>query len=400
MKILVINAGSSSLKYQLLDPEKGTLLAKGLCERIGLDGPVLKHSPAGKEKVVIEKEMKDHQQAISLVLKALTDKEHGVIASMDEIDAIGHRVVNCGSFYAESVLIDEKVKKAIRDCYPLSPLHNPANMTGIEACEKAMPGKPMVAVFDTAFHQTMPEKAYIYGLPYKYYEKYQVRRYGAHGTSHRFVAQKAADFLGKDPKDLRLVTLHLGNGSSLAAVKGGVCVDTSMGFTPLSGPLMGTRCGDIDPAIVPFLMTQEGLDAKGIDRVMNKESGVFGVSGVSSDFRDLAEAASQGNHRAQLALDLFAYQVKKIMGSYIFAMGGCDAIIFTAGIGENDDLTRAAICEGLEDLGIKMDLGKNKGLRGQDADVSAPDSKVRILILPTNEELMIARDTMAIVNKL
>ena len=400
MKVLVINCGSSSLKYQLIDSEREEVLAKGLCERIGIDGSNIAHQPAGGEKVKEEAAMPDHTAAVKLVISKLTDEKVGVIRSLTEIDAVGHRMVHGGENFSGSVIINEEVIKAIEDCNDLAPLHNPANLIGVRSCQAIMPGVPMVAVFDTAFHQTMPEKAYIYGLPYKYYEKYQVRRYGAHGTSHRFVSQKAADFLGKDPKDLRLVTLHLGNGSSLAAVRGGVCVDTSMGFTPLSGPLMGTRCGDIDPAIVPFLMSQEGLDAKGIDRVMNKESGVFGVSGVSSDFRDLAEAASQGNHRAQLALDLFAYQVKKIMGSYIFAMGGCDAIIFTAGIGENDDLTRAAICEGLEDLGIKMDLGKNKGLRGQDADVSAPDSKVRILILPTNEELMIARDTMAIVNKL
>ena len=400
MKVLVINCGSSSLKYQLIDSEREEVLAKGLCERIGIDGSNIAHQPAGGEKVKEEAAMPDHTAAVKLVISKLTDEKVGVIRSLTEIDAVGHRMVHGGENFSGSVIINEEVIKAIEDCNDLAPLHNPANLIGVRSCQAIMPGVPMVAVFDTAFHQTMPEKAYIYGLPYKYYEKYQVRRYGAHGTSHRFVSQKAADFLGKDPKDLRLVTLHLGNGSSLAAVRGGVCVDTSMGFTPLSGPLMGTRCGDIDPAIVPFLMSQEGLDAKGIDRVINKESGVFGVSGVSSDFRDLAEAASQGNHRAQLALDLFAYQVKKIMGSYIFAMGGCDAIIFTAGIGENDDLTRAAICEGLEDLGIKMDLGKNKGLRGQDADVSAPDSKVRILILPTNEELMIARDTMAIVNKL
>ena len=399
MKVLVINAGSSSLKYQLLEPEQNKLLAKGLCERIGLDSPRLKHEPAGMDKVEKTVAMPNHAEAIKLVLEALLDKEHGVLKDMKEIDAVGHRVVNCGSYYANSVLIDEKVKEAIRACYPLSPLHNPANMTGIEACEEAMPGIPMVAVFDTAFHQSMPEKAFMYGLPYEYYEKHSIRRYGAHGTSHRYVSMKAAEMLDKDEKDLRIVTLHLGNGSSLSAVKGGKCMDTSMGLTPLSGPLMGTRCGDIDPAIVPFLMEKEDLSPNAVDTMMNKQSGVFGVSGVSSDFRDLAEAAQEGNHRAQLALDMFAYQVKKIVGSYSFALGGVDALVFTAGIGENDDLTRANICEGLEEFGIKLDRSKNDGCRGKVCDLATDDSPVRILLIPTNEELMIALDTAEIVNK-
>lgn len=399
MKILVINAGSSSLKYQLLDTETETLLTKGLCERIGLEHPRLKHQPVGHDAVIIEKEMKDHRQAIRLVLEAILSPEHGVISSMKEIDAVGHRVVNCGSFYAQSVLIDDQVKKAIRDCYGLSPLHNPANMTGIEACEEAMPGIPMVAVFDTAFHQSMPEKAYMYGIPYEYYQKYGIRRYGAHGTSHRYVSQKAAEVLGKDIKDLRLVTLHLGNGSSLAAVAYGQSVDTSMGLTPLSGPLMGTRCGDIDPSIVPFLMEKEGLSPQEMDNLMNKKSGVMGVSAISSDFRDLEEAAEKGNHRAQLARDMFTYQCKKIMGGYLFAMGGADAIIFTAGIGENDSGVRKDICAGLESFGIKMDNSINDGLRGQLKDLSAPDSKVKILLIPTNEELMIAKDTAEIVSR-
>lgn len=397
MNILVINAGSSSLKYQLLNPESNELKAKGLCERIGLDDPKLTHKPTGKDPYCVQCAMPDHKAAISLVLEALLDKEHGVIADMKEIDAVGHRVVNCGSYYANSVLIDEQVKKAIRACYDLSPLHNPANMTGIEACEAAMPGVPMVAVFDTAFHQTMPEEAYMYGLPYEYYEKYSIRRYGAHGTSHRYVSKKAAEFLGKDEKDLRIVTLHLGNGSSLTAVKGGKSVDTSMGFTPLCGPLMGTRCGDIDPAIVPFLMAKEDLSPREIDQVMNKQSGVFGISGVSSDFRDLAEAAENGNNRARLALDMFAYQCRKIVGSYVFAMGGVDALVFTAGIGENDAETRERICRGMEELGIRLDREKNKGLRGKECDLAAADSPVRILLIPTNEELMIAQDTAEIV---
>lgn len=397
MNVLVINAGSSSLKYQLLNTEEKSLLAKGLCERIGLDNPRLKHEASGKEKVVKEASMKDHGEAIKLVVDALMDKDHGVISSMEEIDAVGHRVVHGGDYYAESVLIDEDVKKAIKACYGLSPLHNPANMTGIEACEKIMPNIPMVAVFDTAFHQTMPEKAYMYGLPYEYYEKHKIRRYGAHGTSHRYVSARAAEFLGKDIADLRLVTLHLGNGSSISAVKNGVCVDTSMGLTPLEGPLMGTRCGSIDPAIVPILMEKENLSTSEIDEVMNKKSGVFGVSGVSSDFRDLEEAAVAGNKRARLALEMFAYQVRKIMGSYIFAMGGVDAIIFTAGIGENDANTRARICDELDIFGIELDQEKNTSIRGKDADLSTGHSSVRILLIPTNEELMIAQDTAAIV---
>lgn len=399
MKILVVNAGSSSLKYQLLDSENAEVFAKGLCERIGMEGSVLTHRPEGREKVVIEAPMPDHAEAIRLVLEALMSKDHGVISGMDEIDAVGHRVVHGGSYYAASVLIDEKVKEAIRKCYSLSPLHNPANMTGIEACEKAMPGKPMVAVFDTAFHQTMPEKAFMYGLPYEYYEKYGIRRYGAHGTSHRFVSEEAARFLNKKPEDLRLVTLHLGNGSSLSAVNHGASVDTSMGLTPLSGPLMGTRCGDIDPAIVPFLMEKEGLSCQEMDTLMNKKSGVAGISGISSDFRDLGEAAEKGNHRAQLALEMFAYQCKKIMGSYIFAMGGADAIVFTAGIGENDTVVRQMICAGLEDLGIRLDQDKNANTRGKVCDLAAADSRIRILLIPTNEELMIARDTAALAKK-
>lgn len=403
MKVLVINAGSSSLKYQFLNTDTEEVLAKGLCERIGLDAPRLKHEATGKDKYEVETDMPDHGVAISLVIDALTDPNHGVISSMDEIDAVGHRVVHGGDYYAESVLIDEDVKKAIEACYNLSPLHNPANMTGIEACEKLMPGKPMVAVFDTAFHQTMPEQAYMYGLPYKYYEEDKIRRYGAHGTSHRYISQRAAEFLGKDPHNpegLRLVTLHLGNGSSLSAVEDGKSVDTSMGLTPLEGPLMGTRCGSIDPAIVGFIMDKHNLDTKAIDNIMNKESGVFGISGVSSDFRDLEEAAEKGHERAQLALDMFAYQCRKIMGSYIFAMGGVDALVFTAGIGENDALIRRLICENLESFGIELDEEKNSSIRGKDADLSTESSKVRVLLIPTNEELMIAQDTAEIVSKL
>lgn len=398
MKVLVINAGSSSLKYQLLETDGAEVLAKGLCERIGLDSPRLKHEAKDKEEYITEAAMPDHSAAVTLVLEALTDENHGVIKSMDEIDAVGHRVVHGGDLYAESVLIDEDVKKAIKEVYGLSPLHNPANMTGIEACEKIMPNVPMVAVFDTAFHQTMPEKAYMYGLPYRYYEDMKIRRYGAHGTSHRFISEQAAEFLG-NKEGLRLVTLHLGNGSSISAVQDGKCMDTSMGLTPLEGPLMGTRCGNIDPAIVCNIMDEEGLSTQEMSHIMNKESGVYGISGVSSDFRDLEAAAKEGNERAQLALDMFVYQCKKIMGSYIFAMGGVDAIVFSAGIGENDSYVREKICEDLEIFGIQIDQEKNNSTRGKVADLAAEQSQVRILLIPTNEELMIAKDTEAIAKK-
>lgn len=400
MKVLVINAGSSSLKYQFLDSESGELYAKGLCERIGMDSAQLKHTKIGAEPVIIKDPQPDHGASIQLVLKALSDPEYGVIKSMDEIEAVGHRILNCGDYYAEPVLINQEVKDTIEKCYDLAPLHNPANMTGILACEAIMPHTPMVAVFDTAFHQTMPPKAYMYGLPYRYYTDYHIRRYGAHGTSHRFVSLTAADFLGQPLSELRLITCHLGNGSSLAAVDHGKCVDTSMGLTPLSGPLMGTRCGDIDPAIVPFIQKHEGKTADEIDHLMNKESGVMAISGVSSDFRDLEAAMEKGNERARLALDMFIYQVKKILGGYFFALGGADAIVFTAGIGENDAMVRAAVCEGLESFGIKLDADVNASARGKNTLISAADSRVKVLLIPTNEELMIARDTASVVNSL
>ncbi len=396
MKVLVINAGSSSLKYQLINTDNNDVIAKGLCERIGIDGSKLTHQPAGKDKVAIETPMENHADAIKLVIGALLDVDHGVIKSMDEIGAVGHRVVHGGELFAGSVLITDEVKSAIEQCCELAPLHNPANLIGIKACEEAMPGVPQVGVFDTAFHQTMPKKAYMYGLPYEMYEKHKIRKYGFHGTSHKYVSGRAAAMLGKDIKDLKIITFHLGNGSSITAVDGGKSVDTTMGFTPLAGILMGTRCGDIDPAIVPFLMEKEGLSASEVDALMNKKSGVTGISELSSDFRDLKAAADEGNEKAQLALDMFAYQAKRYLGYFASAMGGLDAVVFTAGVGENDGNMRAKILEGAEFLGVKIDAEKNK-LRGDEIDISAADAKVKTLVIPTNEELMIALDTKAIV---
>ena len=392
MKILVINAGSSSLKYQLIDMESKKVMAKGLCERIGIDGSRLNHTPAGGDKVVIEKPMPTHAEAIRMVIDALTDKAHGVISSMSEIGAVGHRVVHGGEKFSGSVVITEEVKKGVNECVPLAPLHNPANIIGIEACEKVMPGVKQVGVFDTAFHQTMPEEAYLYGIPYEYYEKYKIRRYGFHGTSHNYVSGKAAQMLGKDIKDLKIITCHLGNGSSVAAVKNGKVIDTTMGLTPLAGVLMGTRSGDIDPAIVTFLMENEKLGIDEMNTVLNKKSGVFGVSGVSSDFRDLSKAAEEGNKRAEAALKMFSYGIKKYIGSYAAAMGGVDAVVFTAGVGENDSQTRKDVTSGLEFMGIKIDSEKNK-LRGQAVDISAEGATVKTLVIPTDEEMMIALET-------
>ncbi len=396
MKILVINAGSSSLKYQLLDSSTGDVLAKGLCERIGIDGH-LKHTPGnGKEVFNRDVAMPTHAEAIEKVLELLVSADHGVIASAKEIDAVGHRVVHGGEKFASSVMIDEQVMDAIRECIPLAPLHNPANIIGIEACKKVMPGVPMVAVFDTACHQTMPPKAYIYPLPYEYYEQDKVRRYGFHGTSHRFVTQEAAKLLDKPIEELKLISCHLGNGSSVAAVDGGRSVDTSMGFTPLAGVAMGTRCGDLDPAILEYLMNKHGFDMAEMQNVLNKKSGVQGISGVSSDFRDLDATAAEGNPRSRLALDVFCYGVSKYIGAYAAAMGGVDAVIFTAGVGENGPETRALICEKLGFMGIALDQEANLA-RGKLVDASAPGAKVKTLIIPTNEELMIAMDTAAIV---
>ena len=395
MNILVINAGSSSLKYQLLNPDTQEVLAKGLCERIGIDGKFT-YKPAGKDPIKdADVAMPTHSEAIQTVLHALVDEKNGVISSMKEIDAVGHRVVHGGEKFAQSVLITDEVMAAIEECNPLAPLHNPANIIGIKACQELMPGTPMVAVFDTAFHQTMPPVAYTYALPYEYYEQDKVRRYGFHGTSHKYVSQRAAAMLGKPIEELKLISCHLGNGSSITAIDGGKSVDTSMGFTPLAGLPMGTRSGDLDAGILEYLMHKHGYNIDEMLNVLNKKSGVLGISGVSSDFRDLESAAPQGNQRAQLALDVFDYSVKKFIGSYAAAMGGVDAIIFTAGVGENGPDTRANVVSGLEFMGVKIDPEKNN-TRGKEVDVATDDSKVRILVTPTNEELMIAMDTAAI----
>ena len=397
MKVLVINAGSSSLKYQLIDMDGEKLLAKGLCERIGIDGKfTYKPQVEGRETInAADYAMPSHVEAIQAVLNALADPKNGVVASMDEIGAVGHRVVHGGKAFTESCLIDDEKIEAIKKNFPLAPLHNPANLLGIEACQKAMPGKPQVAVFDTAFHMTMPAEAYTYAIPYEYYEKDDVRRYGFHGTSHRYVSARCRELLG-NPAHSKIVSCHLGNGSSLAAVLDGKSVDTSMGLGPLAGVPMGTRCGDIDATILEYLMNRYGWDMKEMMNILNKKSGVLGVSGVSSDFRDLESAAAEGNERAKLALDKFCYEVKKLVGAYAAAMGGVDAIIFTAGVGENSAAQRMAIASGLEFMGVKMDAEANK-VRGKEAVISAPDSKVKVLLIPTNEELMIAMDTAAIV---
>ncbi len=392
MKILVINAGSSSLKYQLIDMSTEELLAKGLCERIGIEGSNIQHTNVSKglDKVTIESPMKDHADAIQMVIDALVNADYGVIKSMEEIGAVGHRVVHGAEYFADSFVIDDAVKKALEMCTPLAPLHNPPNIIGIEACEKIMPGVTQVAVFDTAFHQSMPAKAYMYGLPYGLYEEKKIRKYGFHGTSHKYVSQKAAELLGKPVEELKIITCHLGNGSSVTAVDGGKSVDTSMGFTPLDGTIMGTRTGSMDPAVMTYLI-DEGMSSADVNKLVNKESGVYGVSGVSSDFRDLIAAANEGNDRAQLALDMFSYHVKKFVGSYAAVMGGVDAIVFTAGVGENTPLVRAAVTEGLEFMGVKIDEGKNN-TRGT-VDITADGAAVKTLVIPTNEELMIAMDT-------
>lgn len=392
MKVLVVNCGSSSLKYQLFDMTDESVLAKGLVERIGIEGSILTHQPAGADKVKINGDIKNHGIAIKMVVEALTSKEHGVIESMQEIKAVGHRVAHGGEKLTESVLVTPETLKLMEDCYEMAPLHNPPNVLGIKACAELMPGVPQVGVFDTAFHQTMPKKAYMYGLPYEAYEKYQIRRYGFHGTSHKFVAQCVAELMDKKMEDLKIITCHLGNGSSVAAVDGGKCVDTSMGFTPLEGLVMGTRCGDLDPAILPYLMKKENMSVEEIDAYINKKSGVLGVSGVSSDFRDIENAAHEGNERAQLALDMFAYRVKKYIGSYAAAMGGVDAIVFTAGLGENSSSMRAMIAEGLGYLGTTM-CDKRNDVRGKVREISTEGSAVKMFVIPTNEELMIARDT-------
>ncbi len=398
MKIFVVNCGSSSIKYQLIDMADESVIAKGLVERIGIEGSVLTHTPAGKDKVRLESDIPNHVDGIKKVLAALVDPNYGVIKSMDEIGAVGHRVVHGGEIFNQSVVITDEVLKQIEALSDMAPLHQPANLAGIRACQEVMPGTPQVAVFDTAFHQTMPPVAYMFGVKYEEYKEYGIRKYGFHGTSHKYVSGVAAAMLGKDIKDTKIITCHLGNGSSITAVDGGKSVDTSMGFTPLDGVLMGTRTGSIDPAVVPVLMKKKGLDADGVDKYMNKECGVLGVSGVSSDFRDLEDAAAKGNERAKLALDMFCYQVKRYIGAYAAAMGGVDAIVFTAGVGENDIHTRQQVCEGLEFLGVKLDADRNN-VRGKATEISAADSKVKVFLIPTNEELAIAQDTLRLCSK-
>ncbi len=396
MNVLVINCGSSSLKFQLINSESEAVLAKGLCERIGIDGS-LTYQPEGGEKVKSDKAMPTHTEAIQFVIDALTDAQTGVVKSLDEIGAVGHRVVHGGEKFASSVVITEEVKAAIEECNDLAPLHNPANLIGINACEKLMPGTPMVAVFDTAFHQTMPEKAYMYGLPYEYYDKYKVRRYGFHGTSHSFVSKRAAELAGRPYDQVKTIVCHLGNGASICAVENGKSVDTSMGLTPLEGLVMGTRSGDIDPAILEFLSKKEELDIAGLMNMLNKKSGVFGLSNnLSSDFRDLEEGANSGNDQARVALEVFAYRVAKYVGSYAAAMNGVDVIAFTAGIGENSGTVRSAVAKYLGYLGIEINEEAN-GKRGEEITISTPDSKVTVMVIPTNEELAIARETVALV---
>ena len=394
MKVLVINSGSSSLKYQLIDMETEGVIAKGNCERIGIDGSLLTHKANGQE-VVVEQDMPNHNVAVDLVLKALTDEKTGVISSMDDIDAVGHRVVASGEAFKKPTLVTEETMRLMEEIKDLAPLHNPAAIVGVNACRAAMPKTPMVLVFDTGFHFTMPEHAYMYAIDYKHYEQYKIRRYGAHGTSHKFVSQEAAKYLGKKPEDLKIVTCHLGNGSSITAVDGGKCVDTSMGFTPLAGVPMGTRSGDIDYAAAEYLAKKEGMNVSEMLTYLNKKCGMAGVSGVSSDFRDLIAAASQGNKRAQLALDMFSYACKKYVGAYAAAMNGVDCIVFTAGVGENTQCVRSAICKDMQYLGLEIDEEKNsEKARGVIRDISGKNSKVKVLIIPTNEELVIARETV------
>ena len=398
MNVLVINCGSSSLKYQLINSDSEEVLAKGLCERIGIDGRLV-YQKEGLDKEITEAPMPTHKEAIQMVLDALVNPKTGAVKSLAEIDAVGHRVVHGGEKFSDSVVITEEVIAQVEECNDLAPLHNPANIIGIRACQALMPNVPMVGVFDTAFHQTMPEKAYLYGLPYEYYEKYKVRRYGFHGTSHKYVAYKAAEYLEEPIERLKLITCHLGNGSSIAAVDQGKVVDTSMGMTPLAGLMMGTRCGDLDPSVVNYLKYTLNITGHELDEILNKKSGLLGISGVSSDKRDVEEAAAAGNKRAQLASDMLNYQIKKTIGSYIAAMGGVDAIVFTGGIGEHDAAARAKICHHMDWLGIRIDTDKNKHIQGDVCEITAWGAKVRTLVIATNEELMIARDTKEVVEK-
>ncbi len=392
MKVLVVNAGSSSIKYQVVDMTDESVLAVGLVDRVGIPGTTLDHSPLGKDKVTIKKDLPDHTAGMELVLQVLVNEEYGCIKSMDEIGAVGHRVVHGGEGFASSVVIDDEVKRVIKECFEIAPLHNPPNMMGIEACQRLMPNVKHVAVFDTAFHQTMGPANFMYALPYDVYEKFRVRRYGFHGTSHFYVAHRAAEMLGKPYEECKIITLHLGNGASMAAIKDGKVIDTSMGFTPLEGLVMGTRSGDIDPAIVFFLMDKLGMNSSEANNYFNKKSGMLGLSGVSNDLRDILEAAGSGNERAKIALDVYYNKVKGYIGNYIAKLNGVDCLVFTAGVGENAIDIRENVCSNLDYLGIKMDVEKNK-VRGKEVDVATADSKVRIFLIPTNEELVIARDT-------
>lgn len=397
MNILVINCGSSSLKYQLIDSDSEKVLAKGLCERIGIDGSAITHQPAGGEKITTKADMPNHTAAVKYVIEKLVDPQVGVVKSLDEIGAVGHRIVHGGEKFANSVVIDDEVIKAVEECNDLAPLHNPASLIGINSCREIMPGVPMVAVFDTAFHQTMPKEAYLYGLPYEYYEKYKVRRYGFHGTSHDFVSSRAAEILGKKREDLKIIVCHLGNGASVSAVKNGKCVDTSMGLTPLEGLIMGTRSGDLDPAIISFIADKEGLSADEVIDICNKKSGVLGLSGgLSSDFRDLGTAAEEGNEKAETALNTWSYRVAKYVGAYTAAMNGVDVIVFTAGVGENNCSARAQVCGYLGYLGVTIDKEANNK-RGEEVIISTPDSRTTVMVVPTNEELAIARETLRLV---
>jgi len=396
MKILVLNCGSSSLKYQLIDMANESILAKGLCERIGIEGSMLTHKVPGQEDYVEEKFMKDHNVAVAMVMDALLDKEHGVVSDINEINAVGHRVLHGSVYFCDSVVINDEVKKVIRDCFDLGPLHNPANLIGIEACEKVMPNTPQVAVFDTAFHQTMPEKAYLYAIPYEYFTKYHIRKYGFHGTSHSFVSKRTIEVAGLDENNSKVIVCHLGNGASLSAVVNGKCVDTSMGLTPLEGIIMGTRSGDVDPAVVQYIANKENKTVDEVLNILNKKSGVLGLSTFSSDFRDLGDAVEKGDEKAIRAMDAYKYRLVKYIGSYVAAMDGVDAITFTAGLGENNAAIRKAIADSLTYLGIKIDDEKN-AIRGEEIVISTPDSKVKVCVIPTNEELAIARETASLV---
>jgi acetate kinase len=400
MKVLVVNSGSSSIKYSLFDMTDESVLAKGLVERIGIKGSLIHHYPTGKDKMKKEVDIPDHRKGIELVIGALLDEGHGVIKEISEISAVGHRVVHGGEKYSGSVLLNEDVMEALNDYIELAPLHNPPNILGIKVCQELLPKVPQIGVFDTAFHQTLPEHAYLYGLPYHYYEKYRIRRYGFHGTSHKYVAQKAAKLLGKDIKKLKMITCHLGNGSSITAVKDGKSIDTSMGFTPVPGIIMGTRCGDVDPAVIPFLMEKENLDFQEINDIMNKKSGFIGLSeGISSDKRDIEKKAEQGDKKAQRTINILHYGLRKYIGAYTAAMNGLDVLVFTAGIGENSATLRKEICKELSFFGIEIDDDKNE-VRGKEMIISTEKSKVKVLVIPTNEELMIARDTAEICNQL